>query len=78
MKLYSYMQRNLAEDQTLFEVYRSGRAAFAFFDKYQDSSSITTAEARQSFKTEFEGIDKALVDRIGREETMLYPLYQPS
>ncbi|MFD2270519.1 hypothetical protein ACFS07_03625 [Undibacterium arcticum] len=55
-----------------------GRAAFAFFDKYQDSSSMTTAEARQSFKTEFEGIGKVLVDRISREETMLYPLYLPS
>ena len=86
VKLYSYMRRHLAEDQTMFEVYRSfrkemdeiGRAAFAFFDKYQDAESMASAEARRAFKVEFEIIGKVLLDRIRREESVLYPLYIPA
>lgn len=86
VKLYSYMRRSLAEEQNLLEVYRSykkemdgiGRVAFDFFDKYQGKDWLASADSRSSFKTEFDNLGKVLVDRITREENILYPLYMPS
>ncbi|MEO6921794.1 MAG: hemerythrin domain-containing protein [Collimonas sp.] len=86
VKLYSYMRRSLAEDPALHDVYRSykremdgiGRVAFDFFDKYQGKEWIVSRDARVTFKDEFENLGKVLVDRITREENILYPLYIPS
>jgi len=86
VKLYSYMRRNLAEEPNLLEVYRSykkemdgiGRVAFDFFDKYQGKDWLLLPDARTGFKGEFENLGKVLVDRITREENILYPLYLPS
>ncbi|GAC1524163.1 MAG: hypothetical protein NVS3B11_24810 [Collimonas sp.] len=86
VKLYSYMRRSLAEEQNLLEVYRSykkemdgiGRVAFDFFDKYQGKDWLASPDSRASFKTEFDNLGKVLVDRITREENILYPLYMPS
>ncbi|WP_211453276.1 hemerythrin domain-containing protein [Collimonas antrihumi] len=86
VKLYSYMRRSLAEEQNLLEVYRSykkemdgiGRVAFDFFDKYQGKDWLASADSRSSFKAEFDNLGKVLVDRITREENILYPLYMPS
>ncbi|SFB24922.1 Hemerythrin HHE cation binding domain-containing protein [Collimonas sp. OK607] len=86
VKLYSYMRRSLAEEQNLLEVYRSykkemdgiGRIAFDFFDKYQGKDWLASPDARSSFKAEFDNLGKVLVDRITREENILYPLYMPS
>ncbi|AIY43350.1 hypothetical protein LT85_4192 [Collimonas arenae] len=86
VKLYSYMRRSLAEDPALHDVYRSykremdgiGRVAFDFFDKYQGKEWVVSRDARAAFKEEFENLGKVLVDRITREENILYPLYIPS
>ncbi|MGB7192496.1 MAG: hemerythrin domain-containing protein [Collimonas pratensis] len=86
VKLYSYMRRSLAEDPALHDVYRSykremdgiGRVAFDFFDKYQGKEWVVSRDARVTFKDEFENLGKVLVDRITREENILYPLYIPS
>ena len=86
VKLYSYMRRSLAEEQNLLEVYRSykkemdgiGRIAFDFFDKYQGKDWLASPDSRLSFKAEFDNLGKVLVDRITREENILYPLYMPS
>ena len=86
VKLYSYMRRNLADDPVLFEVYRSykkemegiGHVVFKFFDKYQGNAWLASAEERAAFQSEFEGLGGALVDRITREENILYPLYSPA
>ncbi|MQR02425.1 hemerythrin domain-containing protein [Glaciimonas soli] len=85
VKLYSYMRHNLEDEPTLMEVYRSykkemdgiGRVAFTFLDKYQSNEWIFSAELRGIFKSEFDNLGKVLVDRITREENILYPLYMP-
>ncbi|MDB5765515.1 MAG: hypothetical protein JWQ61_329 [Collimonas fungivorans] len=85
VKLYSYMRRSLAEEPNLLDVYRSykremdgiGRVAFDFFDKYQGKDWLALPDARSNFKAEFENLGKVLVDRITREENILYPLYMP-
>jgi hypothetical protein len=54
-----------------------GRVAFDFFDKYQGKDWLAVPDARANFKAEFDNLGKVLVDRITREENILYPLYMP-
>ena len=84
VKLYVYLARQLAGDedssQLVNEMRREmmgiGRTVMDFLRKYTDSP--ISPENTGHFKTELDGIGAALVQRIQREETSLYPLYLPS
>jgi regulator of sigma D len=84
VKLYVYLARNVANDEDSSQLVNDmrremmgiGRVVMDFLRKYTETP-INPAEARQ-FKTELDGIGSALVQRIQREESALYPLYLPS
>jgi regulator of sigma D len=81
VKLYVYLARHLAGDEASSQIINDmrremmgiGRVVMDFLRKYTETP-IEPAQAVQ-FKGELDGIGAALVQRIEREESALYPLY---
>jgi len=83
VRLYIYLDRCLANDQTNSELIRGFRremddiakVAMSFINKY---SAIGVDEDLAShFDKDFATIGKVLEERITKEEMILYPLYLP-
>ena len=84
VKLYAYMSSRIDGDTETAQIFKAyklemgdiGKSVFAFFDQYRDASSLATREQQSLFLTTAAGVANALADRISREESHLYPLYQ--
>jgi Hemerythrin HHE cation binding domain len=84
IKLYSYMSSRLQNDDdtaTVFQAYKRemgaiGKVIFQFFDQYKDIKSLSAPTDKVNFLATAHELGAALTDRITREETHLYPLYQ--
>lgn len=81
IKLYIYLSHQFENDQeniTLIQNFRRendkiGRAALKFLQQYHSAQEI--AAQADTFNREFAELGDVLVQRIEREETILYPLY---
>ena len=81
IRFYIYLEHSLAEDrEKLFIAYsfrqemeEIGKVMHAFVHKYKEIA--THPDAFTSFGQELDNIGKVLVNRIQREEKILYPLY---
>lgn len=84
VKLYSFMSSRLQNDDdtaAVFKAYKRemgaiGKVIFQFFDQYKDVKSLSSPIDRVNFLATAHELGAALTDRISREETQLYPLYQ--
>ena len=83
VRLYAYLEQMLKEDELNSEIIREFRKemngiakeVMNFLKKY---SGIAEDKALASaFGDDFANIGKVLVDRVKREERLLYPLYGP-
>lgn len=82
VKLYVYLTQHMADDpynSDIIKDFRSemnaiGRTVTAFLRTY--TNSPIKPDQLQEFRTQFETIGEALVDRIDREESTLYELYR--
>ena len=83
VRLYVYLEHMLVDDETSHALMREfrhemdaiGRVVVAFLGKYK--SIATQPELAQGFAGELASIGEALVARIHREESTLYPMYAP-
>lgn len=84
VKLYVYLEHALENNSGTVDIVRGfhremdgiGRVVMGFFDRYKD---IERQESlRAAFKEDLDKIAAALTDRVGREESTLYPLYMPN
>lgn len=84
VKLYVYLEHALAENSGTVDIVRGfhremdgiGRVLMGFFEKYKDVDRQESL--RPAFKEDLDKIAAALTDRVGREESTLYPLYLPN
>ncbi|MBI4753907.1 MAG: hemerythrin domain-containing protein [Betaproteobacteria bacterium] len=83
VRLYIYLDRWLAGDETNSDLIRSfrrdmdaiGRHVMKFLNKYQTTG--VDAELATAFSRDFAAIGTVLAERIRKEEEVLYPLYLP-
>jgi hemerythrin-like domain-containing protein len=81
VRLYIYLERSFANDETSYELIRSlrremdsiARSALAFLEKYETIGIDKDIEA--SFARDIEAVGAILMRRIEGEENTLYPLY---
>ena len=84
VRLYIYLDRSLATDPTSSDLIRSFRkemddiakVALGFLKKYETIGVDEDLAAH--FAADFATIGKVLVERIQKEEKVLYPLYMPA
>lgn len=84
VRLYIYLDRCLAHDPTNSDLIRSFRkemddiakVALGFLKKYETIGVDEDLAAH--FATDFATIGRVLVERIQKEENVLYPLYMPA
>lgn len=83
VRLYVYLERVLKDDPTSHQLMHEfrhemdgiGRVVVGFLTKYRDIASHP--ELVDDFTRDFAAIGQALVARIRREESTLYPMYAP-
>ena len=83
VRLYIYLERSLAGDETNGELMRGfrremdgiGRTVLNFLRKYEAIG--VDHELAKAFERDFAVIGQVLGERIQREENVLYPLYLP-
>lgn len=84
VRLYIYLDRWLAGDETNSELIRSfrrdmdaiGRHVMKFLNKYQTTG--VDEDLATAFSRDFAAIGTVLAERIRKEEEVLYPLYLPA
>lgn len=84
VRLYIYLDRSLAHDHTNSDLIRGFRkemddiakVALGFLKKYETIGVDETLA--NHFAKDFATIGKVLVERIQKEERVLYPLYMPN
>lgn len=84
VRLYIYLDRSMANDELNADLVRGfrremdgiARVAMAFLKKYEMIG--VDAELAKLFAADFAELGKVLVERIEREENVLYPLYLPN
>lgn len=84
IKLYIYLDHMLGNDEmnsTLIKNFRKemdeiAKVALWFLSKYEANG--VDIDLPPSFETDFYVIGKVLIQRIKREDEVLYPLYNPS
>lgn len=83
LRFYCYLEQSLATQPEELEIMKNfrhemnsiARAAVNFVRKWQ-TAGVTSASTK-TFTLEAEQVKSLLVERMQREETGLYPLYQP-
>lgn len=83
VRLYIYLERCLAGDEINYDLIRGfrremdgiGRSAMNFLKKYEAIG--VDRELASAFIKDLDAVGAILVDRIQREESVLYPLYMP-
>ncbi len=83
VRLYAYLEQMLKDDELNAEIIYEFRKemngiakeAMNFLKKYSNIAEDKTLAS--SFGDDFANIGKVLVDRVKREERLLYPLYGP-
>lgn len=84
VRLYIYLEHQLAGDGAGSELIRSfrhemdgiGKAVMSFLNKYRNIAAEPTLA--ESFGSDLAAVGEILARRIEREETTLYPLYEPN
>lgn len=84
VRLYVYLEHALVQDpvsHALIHEFRRemdgiGKAVLNFLAKYRELE--TQPELLRTFGDDLNAVGKVLVERIRREEAMLYPLYMPA
>lgn len=84
VRLYIYLERSLAGDETSRELIHGFRkemdeiakVALGFLRKYEAIG--VDADLAGRFAADFATLGKVLVERIQKEENTLYPLYMPT
>ncbi len=84
VRLYVYLEHRMRDDpdsHRLIHDFRHemdgiGKAAMAFLGKY--ARLAQDPQLNDSFGPELDAVGRVLVERIQREETVLYPLYEPA
>lgn len=84
VRLYIYLNRSLGDDETNSELIQGFRremneiakVAMNFLRKYEAIG--VDKDLAKAFAKDFAIIGKVLVERIEKEEQVLYPLYMPS
>jgi hypothetical protein len=83
--LYCYLQNMLPRGDkqawALFQDFKVemgsiGKAAMSFVDRHAAPEVFLDPRVRSAFSEEYDAIGKVLAERIGREETQLYPMYR--
>ncbi|MEO7067377.1 MAG: hemerythrin domain-containing protein [Rhodanobacter sp.] len=85
VRFYSYLEQSLEGDasnlETLHDVRREmngiTRGVMDFVKKYQ-LPDVLNNETQADFANDYQAVGKQLTQRLQREESSLYPLYQPS
>ncbi|MDD3447675.1 MAG: hemerythrin domain-containing protein [Gammaproteobacteria bacterium] len=83
VRLYIYLERCLAGDEVNYDLIRGfrremdgiGRTAMNFLRKYEAIG--VDRELATAFSNDLDAVGAVLVERIQREESVLYPLYMP-
>ena len=81
VKLYSYMKKRYESEPEVLEIVKDyakemtgiGRVVMAHCATFATISG--NLEAQQSFAATWKHVGEVLTERIGREETVLYPIY---
>lgn len=84
VRLYIYLERCLSNDEMNYDLMRElrremdgiGRTAMGFLKKYETIGIDKDLAA--SFAKDLDTIGSVLVQRINKEESVLYPLYMPN
>jgi hemerythrin-like domain-containing protein len=84
IRLYIYLERSMDHDELNGDLVRGFRremdgiakVAMAFLKKYEMIG--VDAELAKPFAAEFANLGQVLIERINREEGILYPLYMPN
>lgn len=84
VRFYTYLEQSLSDDMHNAELMRDfrremntiARSVVGFVKKYQ-SIHVTAQQFRAEFADDYRAVGQLLVQRLGREENSLYPLYQP-
>ncbi|AYH43052.1 hemerythrin domain-containing protein [Azoarcus sp. DN11] len=84
VRLYVYLEHFLRQDEVSHRLMREfrhemddiGRVVVDFLGKYKDLGH--RPELARTFRQDFTAIGEALVNRIRREEEILYPMYLPA
>ncbi|MBD8899908.1 hemerythrin domain-containing protein [Rhodanobacter sp. DHG33] len=83
VRFYTYLEQSLREDAHNAELMRDfrremntiARGAVNFVKKYQGPGTLD-ASSHEEFAKDYAAVGELLAQRIGREESSLYPLYQ--
>lgn len=84
VRLYVYLEHRLRADPASFRLIHDfrhemdgiGKAATAFLSKY--ARLADEAALQTTFLAELDAVGQVLVERIQREESVLYPMYEPA
>jgi len=84
VRFYTYLEQSLSDDAHNAEMMRDfrremntiARAVVSFVKKYQGSGTFD-ASLQIEFARDYQSVGDLLKQRLGREESSLYPLYQP-
>lgn len=84
VRFYTYLEQSLEGDrgnlETLHDFRREmnviARGVMDFVRKYQTSAALSN-QSRLDFTNDYSAVGKLLAQRLQREESSLYPLYQP-
>lgn len=82
--LYGYLERVIPEDDDMralflgfkIEMGSVGKTVFDFVDRHAAYAVFEDPQRRAAFAEEYAAIGRVLGDRIAREESQLYPMYQ--
>ena len=84
VRFYTYLEQSLSDDMHNAELMRDfrremntiARSVVSFVKKYQ-SINATAQQFRTEFTHDYHAVGELLTQRLEREESSLYPLYQP-
>jgi hemerythrin-like domain-containing protein len=84
VRFYTYLEQSLSDDAHNAEMMRDfrremntiARAVVAFVKKYQAAGTFDPS-LQAEFARDYQSVGELLKQRLGREESSLYPLYQP-
>ena len=84
VRFYTYLEQSLSDDAHNAEMMRDfrremntiARAVVTFVKKYQGTGTFDAA-LQIEFARDYQSVGELLKQRLGREESSLYPLYQP-
>ena len=84
VRFYTYLEQSLSDDAHNAEMMRDfrremntiARSVVTFVKKYQISGTFD-ASLQAAFARDYQSVGELLKQRLGREESSLYPLYQP-